>query len=253
MDDDELRGQTADFKQRFDNGETLDSLLPEAFATVREATKRVLGKRHFDVQIIGGAALHQCNIAEMKTGEGKTLVATLPSYLNALDGQRRARRHGQRLPGQVPVRADGPRPPLPGPDRGCRSCRNMTPPSARRPTGRHHLRHQQRVRLRLPARQHGADSGGLRAARPLLRHRRRGRLDPGRRGPHPADHLRPRRGRTRSGTRCSRRLATPARERDRDYEVDEKKRTIAVLEPRHRAGRGRARASTTCTSPPTRR
>ena len=87
MSDDELKGQTAEFKQRLENGESLDALLPEAFATVREASKRVLGKRHFDVQIVGGAALHQGNIAEMKTGEGKTLVATLPSYLNALTGK----------------------------------------------------------------------------------------------------------------------------------------------------------------------
>ncbi len=83
MSDDELIGQTADFKARYEKGETLESLLPEAFATVREASKRVLDKRHFDVQIMGGAALHLGNIAEMKTGEGKTLVATLPSYLNA--------------------------------------------------------------------------------------------------------------------------------------------------------------------------
>jgi preprotein translocase subunit SecA len=87
MSDDELQGQTADFKQRHENGETLESLLPEAFATVREASKRVLGKRHFDVQVMGGAALHLGNIAEMKTGEGKTLVATLPSYLNAITGR----------------------------------------------------------------------------------------------------------------------------------------------------------------------
>lgn len=87
MSDDELQGQTADFKQRHENGETLEQLLPEAFATVREASKRVLGKRHFDVQLMGGAALHLGNIAEMKTGEGKTLVATLPSYLNAITGR----------------------------------------------------------------------------------------------------------------------------------------------------------------------
>ena len=87
MDDDELRGQTADFKSRYEKGETLESLLPEAFATVREASRRVLDKRHFDVQLMGGAALHLGNIAEMKTGEGKTLVATLPSYLNALTGR----------------------------------------------------------------------------------------------------------------------------------------------------------------------
>ncbi len=82
--DGELRAQTDEFRRRLADGETLDDLMPEAFATVREAAKRVLGQRHFDVQIMGGAALHMGNIAEMKTGEGKTLVATLPSYLNAL-------------------------------------------------------------------------------------------------------------------------------------------------------------------------
>ena len=87
MSDDELRGQTADFKERLENGESLDKMMPEAFATVREATARVLGKRHYDVQIMGGAALHLGNIAEMKTGEGKTQVALLPSYLNALTGR----------------------------------------------------------------------------------------------------------------------------------------------------------------------
>ena len=87
MSDEELQGQTADFKKRVADGESLDSLLPEAFATVREASKRVLGKRHFDVQIMGGAALHLGNIAEMKTGEGKTLVGVLASYLNALGGK----------------------------------------------------------------------------------------------------------------------------------------------------------------------
>ncbi|WEV58457.1 preprotein translocase subunit SecA [Bifidobacterium sp. ESL0728] len=87
LSDEELSGQTAKFKQRLDNGEDLDKLMPEAFATVREVSKRTLGQRHFDVQLMGGAALHWGNIAEMKTGEGKTLVATLPSYLNALEGK----------------------------------------------------------------------------------------------------------------------------------------------------------------------
>src|SRR6476620_4942826 len=87
MNDDELRGQTDEFRARYEKGETLESLLPEAFATVREASRRVLDKRHFDVQVMGGAALHMGNIAEMKTGEGKTLVATMPSYLNALSGR----------------------------------------------------------------------------------------------------------------------------------------------------------------------
>lgn len=84
--DEELRGKTEEFKKRLANGETLDDILPEAFATVREASYRVLNMKHFRVQIIGGLILHQGRIAEMKTGEGKTLVATLPSYLNALSG-----------------------------------------------------------------------------------------------------------------------------------------------------------------------
>ena len=87
MSDEELRGMTAEFRKRLADGEDLDSIMPEAFATVREAAKRVLGQRHFDVQLMGGAALHLGNIAEMKTGEGKTLVSTLPSYLNALEGK----------------------------------------------------------------------------------------------------------------------------------------------------------------------
>ncbi|MBB1571720.1 MAG: preprotein translocase subunit SecA [Propionibacterium sp.] len=87
MSDAELKEQTDTFKERLEDGEDLDSLMPEAFATVREASVRVLNKRHFDVQIMGGAALHWGNIAEMKTGEGKTLVGTLPSYLNALSGK----------------------------------------------------------------------------------------------------------------------------------------------------------------------
>jgi preprotein translocase subunit SecA len=85
--DAELRAKTDEYKQRYVDGETLDELLPEAFATVREAAKRTLGQRHYDVQIMGGAALHLGNISEMKTGEGKTLVSTLPAYLNALSGK----------------------------------------------------------------------------------------------------------------------------------------------------------------------
>src|SRR4028119_275574 len=87
MTDDELRGQTEEFRRRLADGEDLDRLMPEAFATVREAARRVLGQRHFDVQLMGGAAPPLGNIAEMKTGEGKTLVATLPVYLNALTGR----------------------------------------------------------------------------------------------------------------------------------------------------------------------
>ena len=84
--DEQLRDRTGEFRQRLEDGETLDDLLPEAFATVREAAQRTLGQRHFDVQVIGAAALHGGNIAEMKTGEGKTLTSTMPVYLNALEG-----------------------------------------------------------------------------------------------------------------------------------------------------------------------
>src|SRR5215212_9666277 len=84
LSDDALRGKTAEFKARVANGESLDDILPEAFALVREAGRRTLNMRHFDVQLEGGIFLHMGRIAEMKTGEGKTLVATLPAYLNAL-------------------------------------------------------------------------------------------------------------------------------------------------------------------------
>ena len=87
LSDEQLRGKTAEFRKRVADGETLDDLLPEAFAVVREAGRRVLNMRHFDVQLIGGMVLHSGKIAEMKTGEGKTLVATLPAYLNALAGK----------------------------------------------------------------------------------------------------------------------------------------------------------------------
>ncbi|MDZ8087239.1 MAG: preprotein translocase subunit SecA [Nostoc sp. DedQUE12b] len=87
LSDDQLKGKTVEFKQRLAKGETLDDILPEAYAVVREAARRVLGLRHFDVQLLGGIILHVGQIAEMKTGEGKTLVATLPSYLNALTGK----------------------------------------------------------------------------------------------------------------------------------------------------------------------
>ena len=87
LSDAELRAKTEEFRARLKDGETLDQLLPEAFAAVREAAKRTIGQRHFDVQLMGGIVLHQGKIAEMKTGEGKTLVATLPLYLNSLAGK----------------------------------------------------------------------------------------------------------------------------------------------------------------------
>ena len=181
---------TDEFRKRLDDGETLDDILPEAFATVREAAKRTLGQRHFDVQMMGGAALHLGNIAEMKTGEGKTLVATAPSYLNALEGKGvhvvtvndYLAEYQSELMGRVHR--------FLGLEVGvilAEHAPRRAAPAVRR---RHHLRHQQRVRLRLPARQHGLVAGRARAARPQLRGRRRGRLDPHRRGAHAADHQR---------------------------------------------------------------
>ncbi|MGH3976103.1 MAG: DEAD/DEAH box helicase, partial [Pseudonocardiaceae bacterium] len=87
LSDAELRANTAEFRRRHEQGESLDELLPETFAVVREAAKRTLGQRHFDVQLMGGAAMHLGNIAEMRTGEGKTLTSVLPAYLNALAGK----------------------------------------------------------------------------------------------------------------------------------------------------------------------
>jgi preprotein translocase subunit SecA len=135
LSDDELRGRTAWLKERLAKGETVDDIMVDAFATVREAAKRVLGQRHFDTQLLGGMVLHKGMIAEMRTGEGKTLVSTLPTYLSALTGRGvhvvtvndyLARRDSEWM-GQVhlhPARAD--RCPAPG--------------SLSR---RHHLRHQQ--------------------------------------------------------------------------------------------------------------
>ena len=165
LDDASLKAKTAEFRERVSAGESLDDLLPEAFAVVREAGRRVLEMRHFDVQLIGGMALHEGQIAEMRTGEGKTLVATLPAYLNALTGhgvhivtvndylaRRDAEWMGQIfgflgmttgvvVPGQSPEEK--------------RDVLRL----------RHRLRHQQRVRLRLPARQHGLQRRGEDAGR----------------------------------------------------------------------------------------
>ena len=117
LSDEALRAKTAEFRERLAGGATLDELLPEAFAVVREAAKRTLGQRHFDVQLVGGMVLHDGKISEMKTGEGKTLVATLPVYLNALASQGRAYRYGERLPGPSRRRMDGPDLPVPRHDR----------------------------------------------------------------------------------------------------------------------------------------
>ena len=101
LSDEELRGKTEEFRKRFQDGETLDDLLVEAYAAVREGARRALDMEPFRVQLIGGIILHQGRIAEMRTGEGKTLVATMPAYLNALEGTGRPYRHGQRLSGKA--------------------------------------------------------------------------------------------------------------------------------------------------------
>ena len=192
LSDAELRALTEEYKERYGDGERLDDLLPEAFAPSARRPS-ASGQRHYDVQMMGGAALHLGYVAEMKTGEGKTLVGTLPAYLNALSGKGvhlitvndyLAERDSEMM-GRVHK--------FLGLSVGC-ILANMTPAAAPRAVQlRHHVRHEQRVRLRLPARQHGVVPGRAGPARPQLRHRRRGRLDPRRRGPYAADHLRPRR------------------------------------------------------------
>ena len=152
-DADAARPRPTQFREQLAAGKTVDDLLPEAFAVVREASRRVLGLRHFDVQLIGGMVLHEGKIAEMRTGEGKTLVATLPAYLNALPGKGVHIVTVNDYLAQPRRRVDGPDLPLPRHDRR----RGQGGPDgggeARRLRLRHHLRHQQRVRLRLPARQ----------------------------------------------------------------------------------------------------
>ena len=170
LSDEALRARTDMFKKQIAEGQTLDNILVPAFATVREAGKRTLGQRHFDVQLIGGMVLHEGKISEMKTGEGKTLVATLPVYLNALGGRgvhvvtvndylakRDAEWMGQIykfLGLTVGVIVHG------LDDERAQEAIRL----------RRYLRHQQRARLRLPARQHEVPARGHGAARPCLRH-----------------------------------------------------------------------------------
>ena len=173
--DEQLIEKTHEFRRRLDAGETLDDLLVEAFAVCREGGQRFLGMRHYDVQLIGGMVLHSGAIAEMVTGEGKTLVATLPAYLNALDGQGRACRHGQRLPGPPRHGMDGAAVHGPGSDGRCDSERHA---GARTPGGlrlRHHLRHEQRIWFRLPARQHAAGGPRRRSFPEAISSSRKGR------------------------------------------------------------------------------
>ena len=176
LSDEALRAKTAEFRERLAGGATLDDLQAEAFAAVREAARRTLGQRHFDVQLVGGMVLHDGKIAEMKTGEGKTLVATLPVYLNALAGNGvhvitvndyLARRDAEWM-GQIYR--------FLGMEVGVIVHGQDDDQEARAVRGRHHLWHQQRVRLRLSARQHEVPAGQHGPARFLLRHRGRGGL-----------------------------------------------------------------------------
>ena len=206
LSDDELAHKTVEFKERLDRGEDLNDLLVEAFAVVREAARRTIGQRHFDVQLMGGMALHFGWIAEMRTGEGKTLVSTLPVYLNALAGQGRARHHGERLPRPRDAEWMGQIYGFLGLDRRARRLPRSTTSSQKRAAyaaditygtntelGFDYLRDNMAGRPRPDG-----------AARLQLRDRRRGRLDPDRRGPHPAHHLRARRTSRRGSTTSSR-------------------------------------------------
>ena len=176
LSDEALRARTEAFKQQVAEGASLDDILVPAFATCREAAKRTLGQRHFDVQLIGGMILHEGRIAEMKTGEGKTLVATLAGLSQCARRPRGACGDGERLPGQARRRMDGADLQLPraqGRGDRARARRRAAQGRLRR---RRDLRHQQRARLRLSARQHEVPAGGHGPARAYLRHRGRGRL-----------------------------------------------------------------------------
>ena len=247
LSDEEIREEADELRERARDGESLDDLLPEAFALCREASRRTTGQRHYDVQLIGGMVLHDGAIAEMKTGEGKTLTATLPVFLNTLAGDSvhvvtvndyLARRDSEwmtpiyeALGVTVAALQDG-------------DDHADAPGQIRL---RRHLRHQLRVRLRLPARQHVAVARGMRPARPRLRDRGRGRQHPDRRGADAADHLRPPRrggadllhlrppGQT-DGRRPAQREAEilgeskDTSDADYDYEYDEKHKTVAPTE-----------------------
>ena len=175
MTDAELAEQTPKFRKRLAAGETLDDLLIEAFAVGREAGRRTLGMRHFDVQLMGGIVLHRGAIAEMVTGEGKTLVATLPAYLNALEGKGvhvvtvndyLARRDMEWMgPLYMSLGPDGRRDPEQHGHRVAAEGLRL----------RHHLRDEQRIRLRLPSRQHASGGPGRRPLSEARTSNRRGR------------------------------------------------------------------------------
>ena len=180
LSDTDLRRKTGEFRQRLDQGASMDDLLVDAFAVVRESGRRVLEMRHFDVQLIGGIMLHRGKIAEMKTGEGKTLVATLAAYLNALEGQGVHVVTVNDYLAPARCRLDGADLPFPGDECRRHPARHPRRGAPRGLSVRHHLRHEQRVRLRLPARQHEVRGHAVRPTHASLRHRRRGRQHPDR-------------------------------------------------------------------------
>ena len=220
----------------------MNDLLVEAFAVVREAARRVIGQRHFDVQLMGGAALHFGWIAEMKTGEGKTLVSTLPVYLNGLTGRGvhlitvndyLARFHAEWM-GRIYQ--------LARPHRRPRAPRRSNDPAAKQAAYacRHHLRHQHRVRLRLPARQHGPVhatrwSSAATSTPSSTRSTRSSSTRPARRSSSAARPTR------RPSSTTSSPASSAASTRDVDYEVDEEKRTVVAHRGGHREGRAPAR------------
>ncbi len=228
LSDEALQARTDEFRQQLAEGKTLDDILVPAFATVREAAKRTLGQRHFDVQLIGGMVLHEGDIAEMKTGEGKTLVATLAVYLNALAGKgvhvvtvndylatRDADWMGQIygfLGLTTGVIVHG----LDDAERKAAYACDITY-GTNNEYGFDYLRDNMKYRLEdMVQRGH------------FLRHRRRSRLDPDRRGAHAADHLRSAR-RPLGILQHHRHLHAQARQ-GTDYEVDEKQRTVTLTE-----------------------
>ena len=174
LSDEALRAKTAYFREKLANGVALDDILTEAFAVVREAAWRTVAMRPFDVQLIGGIVLHEGKIAEMKTGEGKTLAATMPLYLNALTGKGCSAGYRERLPGQARCILDGADLQISG---TLRRNHRAWPDRRGETQGlplRHHLRHEQRIRVRLPAGQHEVHSRRLCPEGLPLCHCRRG-------------------------------------------------------------------------------
>ena len=236
LDDAELRSEADELRERAANGEPLDDLLPESFALTREAARRTIGQRHFDVQLIGGMVLHDGAIAEMRTGEGKTLTATLPIVLNALAGEAvhlvtvndyLARRDAEWMApiynalGITRRRDPGDRHPRP-------TARRSTPRTS--PTGPTPSSASTTCATTWPARSRTASSAGH-----AVRDRRRGRQHPHRRGAHPADHLRP----PRAGRRHLLHVRAP-READ-DRRRGQAEAQVAGREQGHVRGRARLR------------